>query len=41
MTGADALTIGAGTAVAALLYMSVDRLLGRVAPGNALLRGAP
>ena len=40
MTGADALTIGAGTAVASLLYMSVDRLLGRVAPATALLRGA-
>jgi uncharacterized membrane protein YphA (DoxX/SURF4 family) len=37
MTGADALTIGAGTAVAALLYMSLDGLLGRVRPGNALL----
>ena len=35
----DALTIGAGTAVVALLYMSVDRLLGRVAPRAALLRG--
>jgi len=40
LTAADALTIGAGTAAAALLYMSVDRLLGRVAPGNALLRGS-
>ena len=39
MTAADALTIGAGTAVAALLYMSLDRLLGRVRPGNALLGG--
>jgi hypothetical protein len=28
---ADALTIGAGTAVAALLYMSLDTLLGRIA----------
>lgn len=33
---ADALTIGAGTAVAALLYLSLDTLLGRV----AVLRGA-
>ncbi len=38
MMAADAVTIGAGTAVAALLYMSLDRLLGRVAPGTALLR---
>lgn len=36
---ADALTIGAGTAVAALLYMSLDRLLGRVVPRAAALRG--
>lgn len=39
MQPADALTIGAGTAVAALLYMSLDRLLARVAPRGALLRG--
>jgi Methylamine utilisation protein MauE len=32
---ADALTIGGGTAVAALLYMSVDELLGRVVPRTA------
>jgi methylamine utilization protein MauE len=38
---ADALTIGAGTAVAALLYMSLDELLGRVAPRVAAWRGAP
>jgi len=37
---ADALTVGAGTAVVALLYMSLERLLGRVAPQAALLRGA-
>jgi len=37
---ADALTIGAGTSVAALLYMSVDTLLGRVRSRAALLRGA-
>jgi Methylamine utilisation protein MauE len=38
---ADALTIGAGTAVAALLYMSLDGLLGRVGPRSAALRGSP
>ena len=37
---ADTLTVGAGTAVVALLYMSLDRLLGRVATRAALLRGA-
>ncbi len=37
---ADTLTVAAGTAVVALLYMSLDRLLGRVAPRAALLRGA-
>jgi hypothetical protein len=36
---ADGLTIGAGTAVAALLYMSLDGLLGRVAPRAAAWRG--
>ncbi len=40
LQAADALTIGAGTAVVALLYMSLERLLGRVAPQAALLRGA-
>ena len=34
----DALTIGAGTVVAALLYMSVDVLFGRAAPQAARLR---
>jgi hypothetical protein len=38
LTAADALTIGAGTALAALLYMSLERLLDRVAPRSALLR---
>lgn len=38
---ADVLTVGAGTAVAALLYMSLDQLLARVAPRGALLQGAP
>jgi len=40
MDAADALTIGAGTVITALLYMSVDWLLGRVAPRAARLRGA-
>ncbi|MGH8132210.1 MAG: MauE/DoxX family redox-associated membrane protein [Steroidobacteraceae bacterium] len=35
----DALTIGAGMAAAALLYMSLDRLFGRVTPRTAALRG--
>lgn len=39
LTVADALTIGAGTAVAALLYMSLDALLGRAVPRTARLRG--
>ena len=38
---ADALTIGAGTAVAALLYMSLDGLLGQAALRGPALRGAP
>jgi Methylamine utilisation protein MauE len=37
---ADAITIGAGTSVAALLYMSLDTLLGRVRSRAVLLRGA-
>jgi hypothetical protein len=40
MTAADALTVGTGTAVAALLYMSLDTLLMRVAPRSAS-RGTP
>jgi hypothetical protein len=36
---ADALTIGAGTAVAALLYMCVEVLFGRVAPYVPRARG--
>jgi len=36
----DALTIGAGTSVAALLYVSLDTLLGRVRARAAVLRGA-
>ncbi len=35
----DALTVGAGVAVATLLYVCLDRLLGRVAPWTAALRG--
>jgi hypothetical protein len=35
LAAADALTIGAGTAVAALLYMSLDGLLGRLMPRAA------
>ncbi|HWX70835.1 MAG TPA: MauE/DoxX family redox-associated membrane protein [Steroidobacteraceae bacterium] len=38
LASADALTIGAGSAVAALLYMSLDLLLGRAAPRGAQLR---
>ena len=37
----DALTVAAGIAVAALLYASVDRLLGSLAARSAALRGAP
>jgi hypothetical protein len=37
---ADALTIGGGTAALAFLYMSLDTLLGRVAPRTQQLRGA-
>jgi len=40
MAAADAVTIGAGTAVAALLYMSLDRLLAQVTPRTAPLRGS-
>lgn len=35
----DALTVGGGVAVATLLYASLDRLLARVAPWTAALRG--
>ena len=37
----DFLTVGAGVAVAALLYMSADRLLARVAPRAALWEASP
>ncbi|HEV2285504.1 MAG TPA: MauE/DoxX family redox-associated membrane protein [Steroidobacteraceae bacterium] len=36
----DLLTIGGGAAVATLLYVSVDRLLGRVAPRAAAFGGS-
>jgi hypothetical protein len=39
MTATDALTVGTGTAVAALLYMSLDTLLVRVTPRTAAGRG--
>jgi hypothetical protein len=35
----DMLTVGAGMAVATLLYVSLDRLLGRVAPRTTALGG--
>lgn len=38
MGPADALTIGTGTAVAALLYISLDSLLGRLMPRTAAWR---
>jgi hypothetical protein len=37
----DLLTVGGGLAVAALLYMSADALLGRVAPRSARWREVP
>jgi|SRR5580704_7904696 hypothetical protein len=37
----DLLTVVGGIAVAALLYMSADRLLGRIAPRVALWGGSP
>ncbi|HLY53037.1 MAG TPA: MauE/DoxX family redox-associated membrane protein [Steroidobacteraceae bacterium] len=37
----DALTVAAGIAVAALLYASLDRLLGTLAVRSAAMRGAP
>ena len=41
LEGADALTIGMGTAVIGLLYMSFELLLGRLQPSIARLPGAP
>ena len=40
LVATDALTIAGGLAVAALLYMTLDRLLGQVKPRSAALRGA-
>jgi uncharacterized membrane protein len=37
----DFLTVGAGVAIAALLYMSTERLLARVAPRAALWEASP
>jgi len=37
----DMLTMVGGMAVATLLYVSIDRLLGRVVPRSAVLRGPP
>jgi hypothetical protein len=37
----DYLTVAGGVAVAALLYMSADRLLARVAPRAALWEASP
>jgi hypothetical protein len=38
---ADIITVGGGTAVATLLYVCLDRLLGRVAPWTRALGGRP
>jgi hypothetical protein len=40
MVAVDALTVAAGVATAALLYVSLDRLLGQVVPRAQLLRGS-
>jgi hypothetical protein len=37
----DLLTVGAGVALVTLLYMSTDRLLGRIVPRTALWQGVP
>ena len=39
LSSTDALTVGGGTLVATLLYVCLDRLLGRVAPWSAALGG--
>lgn len=39
LSATDGLTVGAGMAGATLLYAAIDRLLGRVAPRTAVLRG--
>jgi hypothetical protein len=38
LLGTDIITVGGGTAVATLLYVCLDRLLGRVAPWTRALR---
>jgi hypothetical protein len=35
----DAITVGGGLTVLALLYVALDRLLGQVMPRTAVLRG--
>jgi hypothetical protein len=40
MVAVDALTVAAGMATAALLYVSLDRLLGQVLPRAQLLQGS-
>jgi hypothetical protein len=39
LESADLLTVGGGVAIAALLYLSLDRLLARVSPQGARLQG--
>ena len=41
LLGTDYLTVTAGVAVAALLYASIDRVLGQLLPRGRLMRGAP
>ena len=41
MLATDAITVAAGVATAALLYVSLDRLLGQVVPRVRLLQGSP
>jgi hypothetical protein len=40
MLATDAITVAAGVATAAFLYVSLDRLLGQVRPRGQLLRGS-
>jgi Methylamine utilisation protein MauE len=41
MLATDGITVAAGVATAAFLYVSLDRLLGQVRPRAQLLRGSP
>lgn len=41
LLAADYLTVAAGIAIVALLYASIDRLLGQILPRAQLMRGAP